>query len=95
MPWQGYSVFDWDEGNIRKVSERMHCSIAELAFRGRPYVKYDARHSNGEKRWLLINQVANRFVCVAFTTRNQKIRIISARFMHQKEVKQYENWFKR
>ena len=85
--------FDWDEGNLQKVAERMHPAIAELAFRGSPYVADDPLHSMEEKRWMLINQVEDRHVFVIFTKRKERIRIITARFMHSKEVKGYEKEF--
>lgn len=85
--------FEWDMGNIAKVQSRMDLATAEFAFHGRPYVAVDDQHSQGEKRWQLVNKVGNRFIFIVFTLRKRRIRIISARFMRRREYKAYEKWF--
>lgn|GEM_PF-1531532 len=82
--------FEWDAGNTAKVTARMPCGIAESAFLGTPLVFVDATHSAQEPRWALLNRVAPRHVFLVFTVRRRRIRILSARFMHAKEVKKYE-----
>lgn len=81
--------FEWDEGNRLKVSKRMETEIAEAAFLGEPALYCDEVHSSKEPRWFLMNRVEKRYVFLAFTLRGNKIRVISARFMHQREVKKY------
>lgn len=81
--------FDWDEGNRRKILKRMPLDVAMSAFLGEPAVFFDHKHADDEPRWFLINRVENRYVTLIFTVRNKKIRIISARYMHKREVKKY------
>ena len=88
-----FEGFDWDLGNIAKVQSRLDLSMVEFAFHGSPYVAFDETHSLSEKRWLLVNKIHDRFVFVSFTTRDKKIRVISARYMGKKEAKNYEDWF--
>lgn len=95
MDFSGLKGFEWDEGNLGKVSARMDPAIAEMAFVGSPFVAEDALHSELEKRWFLVNKVFNRFVFAVFTIRHDRVRIISARFMKRKEVKKYEKFFEK
>lgn len=81
--------FDWDVGNKAKVLKRMPLEVAESAFMGEPCIFHDERHSQNEPRWLLMNTVNQRAIAVIFTVRNDKIRIVSARYMHKKEVRKY------
>ncbi len=89
-------LFDWDEGNKAKC--RKHgVSVAEIeALLGNePRVAPDIGHSLEEDRLIAIGRnSAGRAMFVAFTIRNRGavplIRPISARYMHRKEVKQYE-----
>lgn len=86
--------FDWDVGNKVKVLKRMPLEVAESAFMGEPLIFYDERHSQNEPRWLLMNTVNRRAVALVFTVRNDKIRIVSARYMHKKEVRKYDKKIK-
>lgn len=95
MDFSDLEGFDWDMGNIGKIESRLDLATVEFAFQGRPYVAHDGRHSQkGDDRFLLVNRVGDRFVFAAFTLRNLKIRVVSARFMRRREIKRYENWFK-
>lgn len=87
--------FEWDDGNRSKVSARMPCEIAESAFLGSPLIFADVQHSAEEPRWALINRVDDRYVFAVFTLRRRRIRIISARFMHQHEVRKYAEVIKK
>jgi hypothetical protein len=89
------SGFDWDDGNIKKC--RKHgVSIADIenVFSKNPHIAPDSKHSTNEKRYIAIGlSENNRPMFVAFTIRNRNgrlIRPISARFMHEKEVRAYE-----
>lgn len=67
----------------------------ESVFLGRVDVFPDPAHSQAETRYLGIGRAASgRHVFVAFTLRIRDglrlIRPISARYMHDKEVKHYE-----
>ena len=89
--------FDWDDGNREKCRKHgVTLGEIESAFhRGTLRVFPDPAHSVGETRFLGIGRTASgRYVLVAFTYREIQtqrfIRPISARFMHTKEIKHYE-----
>jgi uncharacterized DUF497 family protein len=88
--------FDWDAGNRRKC--RKHgVSLAEIeeVFRGAPAVFPDPAHSQRERRMRAIGPTQRgHYVFVAFTLRTDalghtRIRPISARYMHAKEIRHY------
>ena len=88
--------FDWDKGNRQKC--RKHgVSVAEIehVLREAPAIAPDPGHSHGEDRFIAVGRNAEgRPLFLAFTVRTRKtrhyIRPISARYMHEKEVKRYE-----
>jgi len=88
--------FDWDAGNRPKCI-RHGVSILEIegVFQGDVWVFPDLAHSVRETRFLGIGRTASgRFVFTAFTfrTRNGErwIRVISARFMHAREIRHFQ-----
>ena len=83
--------FDWDIGNRTKCQKHgLTIQDIEEVFSGKPTVAPDLKHSDAEPRLLAIGQtMAGRFAFVVFTMRNGKIRPLSARFMHAKEVRRY------
>ena len=88
--------FDWDDGNRRKC-EKHGVSIGEIEtfLRGTPYVAPDHKHSLGEERFLAVGRTATGrplFVVFALRARDGRIYIrpISARYMHRKEIENYE-----
>lgn len=88
--------FSWDLGNIEKC-QKHGVSIIEIesVFVGTLYVFPDIKHSRAETRYLAIGKTPRgRHIFLAFTIRRdgkqQLIRPISARYMHQKEIKHYE-----
>lgn len=85
--------FEWDLGNIAKIQSRLDLAAVEFAFRGAPCVALGEKHSKHEKRWFLVNKISERFIFVVFTRRNERIRIVSARYMRKREAKKYEGWF--
>ncbi|MBP9674394.1 MAG: BrnT family toxin [Bacteriovoracaceae bacterium] len=94
------SGFDWDSGNLFKNEFKHGLSreIIELFFHRNVFVAQDPVHSKTEDRFLAIGMDGNgRPMIVAFTLREQsgikKIRPISARYMHEKEIKKYEEAF--
>jgi len=84
-----YSGFEWDQGNAGKNLQKheVSCEEAEEVFQEKPVVFPDERHSTEEeKRYILFGEtMANRFLFVAFTIRDKKVRVISARPMSRKE----------
>ena len=83
--------FDWDEGNVRKSTEKHDVSQAEaesVFFCDPLLVVPDPRHSQRESRYHALGQTSSgRMLHVVFTLRGQGklIRIISARNMNKKE----------
>ncbi|MDI6768291.1 MAG: BrnT family toxin [Anaerolineales bacterium] len=86
--------FDWDEGNREKnwLKHRVTTSECEEAFFNLPLLlQPDPSHSQAEHRYFVLGQTnVGRYLFIAFTTRNDKIRVISAREMSQKESAIYE-----
>ena len=86
--------FDWDEGNERKSLRKHDVSQgeAEQVFFGTPlFVLEDVSHSQKEDRFHALGKTeAGRLLHVTFTIRARKIRVISARDMHRKERRIYE-----
>jgi uncharacterized DUF497 family protein len=89
-------AFDWDEGNIRKC-EKHGVSRAEIEFALMHafFLRSDLIHSRAEDRQQAVGRThTGRHVFVVFTMRERNgqllIRPISARYMHLKEVKRYE-----
>lgn len=88
--------FDRDEGNSRKSTDKHGVSQAEAEstfFNDPLIVVEDRKHSEGETRLLALGRTSqDRLPCIAFTLRKNGtfIRVISARDMHRKERKIYE-----
>lgn len=81
--------FEWDEGNRKKIEKRMAVEAVESSFLGEPMIFFDEKNSGKEPRWILMNRVGERNVFLVFTVRSNKIRVLSARYMHGKEVRKY------
>ena len=86
--------FAWDEGNQEKNWLKHHVATSECeeTFFNLPLLlQTDPLHSQAEPRYFVLGQTnAGRYLFVAFTVRNDKIRVISAREMSQKERASYE-----
>jgi uncharacterized DUF497 family protein len=88
--------FDWDDGNSRKSADRHDVSQAEaesIFFNDPLIIVEDAKHSEREQRLHALGTTAeHRLLHVTFTLRQNgtMIRVISARDMHRKERKAYE-----
>lgn len=88
--------FDWDDGNRSKNADKHDVSQAEaesVFFNDPLIVAEDARHSEREPRFNALGKTAqNRLLHITFTLRQNEtiIRVISARDMHRKERKVYE-----
>ena len=86
--------FDWDTGNRNKNWLRHNVSTGECeeVFFNLPLLlEHDPGHSQTEPRYLILGQTnAGRLLFIAFTARQDKIRVISARDMSQKERESYE-----
>ena len=88
--------FDWDGGNARKNADSHGVSQAEAeqVFFNQPLiVTPDKKHSDAEQRVRALGFTnSGRLLTMIFTLRagGELIRVISARDMHRKERKEYE-----
>jgi len=87
--------FDWDQWNIQKneIKHGVSRLEAESAFFDVNYLLHnDVKHSSKEeKRYILYGLgIENRILMVAFTLREHRIRIITARPASRKERQLYE-----
>jgi uncharacterized DUF497 family protein len=85
--------FDWDEGNNDKnwIKHQVSNSECEEVFFNLPLLLADdTKHSQDEKRYYVLGQTnAKRLLFIAFTVRENRIRVISARNMNSKEERAY------
>ena len=90
-----FEGFEWDQGNIDKnwLTHSVTPQEAEQVFFNAPLiVADDATHSRKEKRFYVLGQSdEDRQLFIAFTLRNKRIRVISARDMSRKERKVYQS----
>jgi uncharacterized DUF497 family protein len=91
-----FASFDWDGGN-REKCQKHGISIAEIeSVFSRPVVILpDKENPQSERRFRAIGSTSKgRQAFVVFTLRNHGksvlVRPISARYMHKREVKNYE-----
>jgi hypothetical protein len=88
--------FDWDAGNRAKCTKHgVSVATIESIFERDVHVFPDVRHSSSETRYLAIGRASNgRHVFLAFTIRERdgqrRLRPISARWMHAKEIRHFE-----
>jgi len=86
--------FDWDVGNREKNLQKHRVSTGEceeVFFNFPLLLQDDTGHSQAEPRFLVLGQTtAGRYLFIAFTIRQKKFRVISARDMSQKERVSYE-----
>lgn len=95
MDFELVTGFDWDAGNLGKNAKHgVDNREAEEVFFNQPLLLTpDEVHSGAEIRWRALGHTdAGRNLTVIFTLREAGalIRIISARDMHRKEAKIYE-----
>lgn len=86
--------FEWDQGNKDKNFLKHQVTdeeCEEVFFDTKKRVLKDVLHSDYEARYVLIGQTKKqRILFVVFTTRNRKIRVISARNLNKRERDLYE-----
>lgn len=90
------SAFDWDDGNRAKC-QKHGVSLTEIErfFRQELHLAPDRKHSHDEDRFLAVGRSSKgRPMFVVFTLREEEdttlIRPISARYMHAREAKRYD-----
>jgi uncharacterized DUF497 family protein len=86
--------FDWDDGNIEKC-QKHGVTRADIDLTHALFLRSDLSHSQAEERQQAVGRThSGRHVFLVFTMRERGgqllIRPISARFMHLKEVRRYE-----
>ena len=86
--------FEWDAGNLDKSYQKHGITAKEteeIFVSEELYVLTDIKHSQKEKRFIALGKTQNaKQLFVVFAIRKEKIRIISARMMHKKELQKYE-----
>lgn len=86
--------FNWDKWNIGKNKKKHGVGeqeSEETFFDNKRVIYKDKFHSEKEDRFILIGQTkGKRLLYIAFTIRDEKVRIISARDINKKEVKFYK-----
>jgi len=96
LDFENVEGFDWDTGNDRKSEDKHQVSQGEVeqVFFNVPLVLApDPKHSQTEPRFHALGKTtAGRLLHLTFTLRfaGRKIRPISARDMHRKERRVYE-----
>jgi uncharacterized protein len=87
--------FEWDEEKA-KLNEQKHgvtFEEAEIAFEDENAVEiFDELNSDEEIRFQIIALSPNRLLFIAFTLREERIRIISARKANVKQVQIYNEY---
>ena len=89
-------IFEWDDNKAEENLKKHYVSFdeAKTVFND-PLARIsdDSEHSYLEERFHIIGQsINNRIIIVAFTERNDKIRIISARKAESWEKRKYEQY---
>ena len=95
IDWTGIVGFDWDQGNALKSNQKhgVSCREVEELFQNSPLlVLSDPQHSKEEERFHALGRTEEgRLLHIAFTVRDTKLRVISARPMSRKERNAYES----
>ena len=86
--------FDWDKWNLDKSYLKhgiLPKETEEVFTDSESIVLPDIKHSQKEERFIIAGKTLEKVnVFVVFTFRKGKVRVISARRMHLKEVERYE-----
>ena len=92
-----FSGFAWDKANLSKCQEHgvSSAEVEHVLAHAATLIVPDLKNSRAEPRYLAIGRTAaDRYAFVVFTPRQTGARIflrpISARYMHKKEIKKYE-----
>ena len=85
--------FQWDEGNLDKnwyLHQVTNGECEELFFNLPLVVTADTGHSQQEPRYYALGRTdTDRWLFIAFTIRDDLIRVISAREMNERETRRY------
>ena len=86
--------FEWDEA---KSEACFHERGFDFAYAARAFfdpdrlIQADTHRSYGEERYQLLGKIEQRLFVVAYTPRDDGLRLISARKANQREVRHYED----
>ena len=90
----GIIEFEWDEANLDKSYQKHGITLKEteeVFLDEKSFVVPDVRHSQTESRYIILGRTfEKKSLFVVFTIRKEKIRIISSRKIHKKELNKYE-----
>lgn len=97
MSKTSFHGFEWDEGNRRKC-QKHGVSIVEIEHvltHAETLITPDPKNTRSEPRFLAIGRTqTGRYTFVVFTPRQRvagnRLRPISARYMHEREIRKYE-----
>lgn len=85
--------FQWDEGNLDKnwyLHQVTNGECEEVFFNLPLIIASDPKHSQQEQRFYALGRTdTNRGLFIAFTIRDELIRVISARDMNDRETRKY------
>ncbi|WP_375450820.1 BrnT family toxin [uncultured Devosia sp.] len=83
--------YEWDEGKngINYVKHGVGFEIVLQFDWDTSVIRLDQRYEYGEVRFRAFGRIDGQSMCVAFTPRGPKLRIVSVRFVHEKEAKRY------
>ena len=93
--------FDWDQGNEEKCKKHgLKLEEIESVFKSEIHVSANYRHATNEDRYQAVGMTSDgRYVFLVFCLRKRTdgnfIRVISARYMHKKEIDYYERQTKK
>ena len=91
--------FQWDESNSDKnwyLHQVTNGECEEIFFNLPLIVVSDTKHSQQEQRYYALGRTdADRWLFIAFTVRDDLIRVISARDMNHRETRKYGERIKR
>jgi uncharacterized DUF497 family protein len=86
--------FEWDDDKAYSNSNKHGVTFeeAKTVFGDKlAMTKFDEEHSSEEERYVILGESGQlRLLVVAFTERDERIRIISARVANKRERKRYE-----
>lgn len=85
--------FEWDEDKSQRcfIERGFNFAFAARAFFDpERHIETDQRYQYGEDRFILTGHIETRLYVIAFTMRDEVVRIISARKANPREVKRYE-----
>ena len=97
MPNASFSGFEWDDGDRQKC-QKHGVPISEVEYvlaHAETLVMQDTKNKQAEARFLAIGRTEKgRYTFVVFTPRQSGraalLRPISARYMHRREIRKYE-----